>query len=91
MLVSTKFLSKLSPEDQKLVVDVAAQSCKIVTDTTMKNDAHYVEMLKSHGLQFFDLSDSDRKAFLDAVQSVYTKNADKVGGMALIQKAMNTP
>ena len=91
MLVSDKFLSKLSPEDQKIILDLGRQSVQIVTDTAKKENLAGVEKLRSQGLQVFDLSDADRKAFVDAVQSVYRDNADRVGGQALIQQAIDTP
>jgi tripartite ATP-independent transporter DctP family solute receptor len=91
MLISDKFLATLSPDDQKLVLDLGKQSGQILTDAASKKNAEALEKLKTQGLQVFELSDADRKAFVDAVQSVYKKNADHVGGQALVETAMDTP
>ena len=91
MLISTGFLSKLSPQDQELVLDLGKQSCEIVTKVSKQQNADYLEKLKSQGIQVFDFPDADRKAFFDAIHSVYDKNAEKVGGWPLIQKAIDTP
>ncbi|HKX08683.1 MAG TPA: TRAP transporter substrate-binding protein [Stellaceae bacterium] len=91
MLISDGFLAKLSPQDQQLVLTLAVQSCDIVTSVSKKENAEYLEKLKTQGIQVFDFSDADRKAFIAAMQPVYDKAAPKVGGMDLIKKAMDTP
>jgi tripartite ATP-independent transporter DctP family solute receptor len=91
MLISDKFLSKLNPDDQKMVLDAAVRSVKVVTDISKKQNADALEKLKAQGMQIFELSNAERKPFVDAVQSVYSKNADRVGGQALLQQALNTP
>jgi tripartite ATP-independent transporter DctP family solute receptor len=91
MLISAGFLAKLTPQDQQLVLSIGAQSCDIVTNVSKKLNAEYLEKLKTQGIEVFDFPDADRKAFIDAMQSVYAKNAAKVGGMDLIKQAMDTP
>ena len=91
MLISDGFLAKLSPQDQQLVLDLGAQSCDIVTNVSKKLNAEYLEKLKTQGIEVFDFPDADRKAFIDAMQTVYDKNAARVGGMNLIKQAMDTP
>lgn len=91
MVISDKFLAKLSAQDRQTVLDLGKQSVAIVTDEAKKQNAAAVTQLKSQGLQFFEISASDHQAFVSAVQSVYTKNASRVGGMPLIQQALATP
>ena len=49
-----------------------------------------VEMLPDEGVQLVELDDSQRQAFVDAVEPVYERNADAVGGQALIDEVRNT-
>jgi tripartite ATP-independent transporter DctP family solute receptor len=91
MLLSSSFLAKLSPEDQQLVMEVGQQSVQLVTDTAKKQNSDSLAKLGTLGLEILELSDGERQAFVDAVQGVYAKNADHVGGQALIQQALDTP
>lgn len=91
MLISDKFLAKLSSQDRKTVLDIGRKTVVIVTEQGKKQNNDTVAQLKQQGLQFIDISTSDHQAFVQAVQTVYTKDADKVGGLQVIQQAMNTP
>ena len=42
-----------------------------------------LDFLKKKGIKFYEV---DKKPFQDAVKSVYTKNAKRVGGMATIRQ-----
>ena len=91
MLISDKFLSRLSPQDRELVLDLGKQSCDVLTNVSKRQNEEYLVKLKSRGLEVFAFSDQSRKQFLEAVESVYSKNASKVGGWSLIKQAMEAP
>jgi tripartite ATP-independent transporter DctP family solute receptor len=91
MVISDKFLAKLSAGDRQIVLDIGKQSVPLVTADAKKQNLAAITQLKGQGLQFFDISASDHQAFVNAVQSVYTNNASKLGGMPLIQQVLQTP
>jgi len=91
MVISDKFLAKLSSEDRQTVLDLGKQSVPMVTEEAKKQNLSAVTQLKTQGLEFFEISAADHQAFVNAVQSVYAKNATRVGGMALIQQVLQTP
>lgn len=90
LLISTKFLDQLSADDQSLVLNAAKQACVVVTSVSNKLNQDYIDKLKGEGLEFIDFPEENRKAFFDKVHGVYDKNADRVGGWPIIQKAIDT-
>jgi tripartite ATP-independent transporter DctP family solute receptor len=91
MLISSKTLAKLSPEDRTIVLQAAKDSAKVMAEKTKAQNDAALDTLKEHGLQIFTISDSNREAFVAAVKDVYVKNADRVGGVDLLKQAMDTP
>jgi tripartite ATP-independent transporter DctP family solute receptor len=91
MVISDKFLAKLSAEDRQTVLDLGKQSVPMVTAEAKKQNVAAIAQLKTQGLEFFDISAADHQAFVTAVQSVYAKNAARVGGATLIQQVLQTP
>jgi TRAP-type transport system periplasmic protein len=91
MLVSDKALAKLTPEDKAVVLAAAKESTRVMSEEAKKQNQGAIDKLKGLGLQVFTLGDADRKAFVDSIQNVYTSNADKLGGEALIKQAVETP
>lgn len=91
MLISDKFLAKLSSSEKTAVLSAAKDTIGVVTNIAKEQNSSDVDQLKSQGLQFIELSDSARAEFVSKVQTVYTKNADRVGGMTLINQVLNTP
>lgn len=83
LICSNKAMSKL-PEDIQAKVRAAAEAATTAERAamaTMTDEA--LQALKAKGLEFHDV---DLGPFRDKVGSVYAKNADKVGGMALIEE-----
>jgi tripartite ATP-independent transporter DctP family solute receptor len=88
VLVSEGFLAKLSPEDQAVVMEAAGASADIVTSKSKEQNEMAMTSLKEKGLEIFEIEDAEREKFVAQVQSVYSKNADVVGGMALIEQVL---
>lgn len=83
LICSNKAMSKL-PEDIQAKVRAAAEAATTAERAamaTMTDEA--LTALKAKGLEFHDV---DLGPFREKVGSVYAKNADKVGGMALIEE-----
>lgn len=91
MLVSDKFLAQVSPQDKALILDLGKQSLQIVTDEAKKQNETALTKLKTQGLQIFEISDADRQQLVSLVKPVYSSNADRVGGMNLIEQVLGTP
>jgi TRAP-type C4-dicarboxylate transport system substrate-binding protein len=88
ILVSDGFLAKLSAEDQAVVMEAARASADIVTDKAKEQNEAALVSLKDKGLEIFEIDDAERAKFVAQVQSVYEKNAGKVGGMDLIKQVL---
>lgn len=88
VVVSNAFLSKLSSADKDLVLAAAAAGGDANANGTFAKEASDINLIKTKGIQVFDMQDP--QAFKSVVQSVYTKDANRVGGQAFIEQAQNT-
>lgn len=90
MLISSSFLAQLTPEDKATVLAAGAKSMDVLTEEGDRQNAAALEELKKRGIEVYELSPKDRAAFVAAVQKVYDKNADRVGGKDVIRQALET-
>jgi tripartite ATP-independent transporter DctP family solute receptor len=90
VLVSEGALAKLSPEDQDVVMEAARASADIVTSEAKKQNEAALASLKEKGLEIIEIDDAERAKFVAQVQSVYETNADRVGGIDLINQILET-
>jgi tripartite ATP-independent transporter DctP family solute receptor len=86
--VSAKFLQKLSKADQDVVRSAGQAGGAANARATFGAQAADIDALKGKGLHVVDMT--DRQAFVDIAKTVWTKDADQVGGMALIERAASS-
>jgi len=82
LIFSRKQFDNLPPDIQEVVLEAGRASVKAEREEmeTLTNKA-LIE-LKEKGLEFYEV---DKKPFQDKVTGVYKKNAEKVGGMEVIE------
>jgi tripartite ATP-independent transporter DctP family solute receptor len=83
LIFSRKLFDDLPPDIQQAVLKAGEASVLAEREAMarMTEEAH--EELMALGIQFNEV---DRDAFLERVQEVYEKNADRVGGMSMIEE-----
>lgn len=86
LVFSRKLYDKLPADIQQAVLKAGEASVRAEREAMarMTEEAH--QELMARGIQFNDV---DRDAFLEAVQEVYANNADRVGGMPMIEEVSN--
>lgn len=89
ILVSDKFLAKLTSADQAIVKAAAANSGQTEAAASDSAETAAVAQFPGLGLQVTELDASARAGFVAAMQPVYQKFADQVGGMSVIQQIQN--
>ena len=85
-IFSRKMYDRLPPDIQQAVLEAGRQSVAAQRRAmeSMTNEA--LAELQSKGLEFFEV---DRALFREQVESVYRNNAERVGGMAVIEEVTN--
>ena len=83
LVCSDKALSELSADLQAQVREAAASATEAQRAAMDKMAGDALTSLKEKGIEFNEV---EIASFQAAVQSVYEKNADRVGGMEMIQK-----
>jgi tripartite ATP-independent transporter DctP family solute receptor len=77
MLISRKFLEKLSPADQDVIRQAGPPSCQAQADATYEGEKTALTYLRDHGMVTNEVE--SLQAFRDKVAGVYKKAADRVG------------
>lgn len=82
-IFSRKLYDRLPADVQEAVLEAGRQSvvAQRLAMETMSSEA--LEELKKRGLEFFEV---DRELFRQQVESVYRNNAERVGGMQVIEE-----
>ena len=81
--MSRKVFDKLPADIQTVVFKAGNAATNYERMVIVGKTLEALEFLKKKGIKFFEV---DKKPFQDAVKSVYTKNAKRVGGMAAIRQ-----
>ena len=76
LAMSEKNYQKLSPEQQKAVMEAAKEATTFENKLVWENEELLAKDLRAKGMQFVDV---DRAAFIAAVKPVQVKYADKLG------------
>jgi tripartite ATP-independent transporter DctP family solute receptor len=84
LIVSNKFMAKLTPEDQDIVREAGRLAAEAQVEAVLAREGDALAELREKGLEVIELPDT--KAFAERVQSVYTDNQDRIG-IDLIEKA----
>lgn len=71
---STKFWNSLSEEDKVLFDELATEIAREVSEGQQKLEADYVELLKGHGISFFDIDRAPMKEMTSPVIKDFEKS-----------------
>jgi TRAP-type transport system periplasmic protein len=77
LLVSNKFLEKLSPGDRDVVVAAGLPACNAQVDATNEGEKTAIPFLREHGIETVEIE--SLQAFRDKVEIVYKKAGDRIG------------
>ncbi|MPM79157.1 Solute-binding protein [bioreactor metagenome] len=80
--INPDFFDSLSGDLQSNVKEAAEYCKKINREESIKQDKEYKEFLKTK-LEFTELTDEQRQAFVDATKSVYDEFRDEIGADTL--------
>ncbi len=86
LMVSEKAYSKLTPDQQKALVDSAVESQSYERKLVIDRDNEYMDKLKKAGVEVNDL---DIAPLQSKVVPIYEDYAKKIGGMDLIKQAQD--
>jgi TRAP-type transport system periplasmic protein len=88
VVISKQFMNRLAPQDQDILRQAGKNGADAEAEATLAREATGLKELEAKGIQVFEMADP--KAFVAKVEPIYTADADKVGGAALIAEARNT-
>ena len=87
LIFSKKIYDKLPPDVQHAVLKAGKASVSSEREAMAALTESALTELKELGIEFYEV---DKAPFRAKLESVYSNNAEKVGGMALIEKVINT-
>jgi TRAP-type C4-dicarboxylate transport system substrate-binding protein len=77
LIVSRKFMEKLSQEDQEIVRSAGKPACDAQVEAAIASEKANLDLLQEKGLQIFMVE--DRKAFADRMEPVYKEASGRIG------------
>jgi TRAP-type transport system periplasmic protein len=77
LIVSKKFLDKLTPQDQEVVREAGLPACEAQTEAVLASQATSLGLLTDHGIQTVEIE--NLQAFRDKVGGVYKETGDRIG------------
>lgn len=80
VLTNTKFWSGLSPDQQKIISDSMKEATEYERKLADDLNKASLEKIKASGkVEIYELTESDRAAFIKAMEPVYAEYTDKIG------------
>jgi TRAP-type transport system periplasmic protein len=77
LIVSRKFLDKLTPQDREVVHAAGLPACEAQKDAVLVSAKEALGFLREHGVETVDVD--DLQAFRDKVDAVYKETGDRIG------------
>jgi tripartite ATP-independent transporter DctP family solute receptor len=77
LLVSKKFLSKLTPQDQDVVREAGLSACEAQKEAVLESQKTSLGFLTEHGIKTVEVENA--QAFRDKVSNVYKETGDRIG------------
>ncbi len=77
LLVSKKFLDKLTPQDRDVVREAGLPACQAQTLAVLASEKEALGFLTSHGIEAVEVE--NLQAFRDKVGGVYKETGDRIG------------
>lgn len=69
IMISEKTLAKLSPEDQKTIVDICRQECANSVNYAKEEDEKYLKLMEDNGIKIVRFTDEEIEMFAEAVRT----------------------
>jgi tripartite ATP-independent transporter DctP family solute receptor len=85
MVISDKFLSKVSPADREIIREAGKTASEFQVKTTFDRETSATKELQDKGIQVIELS--DKKPFAEKMKGVYATAAKQIGDASLIDIA----
>lgn len=80
IVINKNFWESLSEQQQKIIAEAARMAVKHNRDNLEENSNEYEKTLQENGLQIIQLDDSERARWLEKLQPIYDKTAEKLQG-----------
>jgi tripartite ATP-independent transporter DctP family solute receptor len=77
LLVSKKFLDKLTPQDRDVVREAGLTACEAHKEAVLESQRTSLSFLTEHGIQAVEVE--NLQAFRDKVSGVYKETGDRIG------------
>jgi TRAP-type transport system periplasmic protein len=77
LLVSRKFLDKLTPQDREVVREAGLPACEAQKEAVLASEKTALEFLTEHGIETVEIE--NLQAFRDKVEGVYKDTGDRIG------------
>jgi len=88
IMISEKTLAKLSPEDQKTIVDICRQECANSVNYAKEEDEKYLKLMEDNGIKIVRFSDEEIEMFAEAVRTNVWPNLAKTYGEDFINELL---
>ncbi|WP_416358824.1 DctP family TRAP transporter solute-binding subunit [Desulforamulus putei] len=80
VLTNTKFWNSLTPEQQQIINDAMKEATAFERKLAEELNAKSFERIKASGkVEIYELTETDRAAFIKALEPVYAEYTDKIG------------
>ena len=73
IMISDKSWQKLTPEDQKVIEEVAGKYSKISIEQSQAEDEKYMKLLEKKGIKVFRYTKDDLKDHINACRAIWSK------------------
>jgi TRAP-type transport system periplasmic protein len=77
LIVSKKFLDKLTPQDREVVCEAGLPACEAQKEAVLVSAKEALGFLKEHGIETVEIE--NLQAFRDKVNNVYKDTGDRIG------------
>lgn len=88
IMISEKTLAKLSPEDQKTIVDICRQECANSVNYAKEEDEKYLKLMEDNGIKIVRFTDEEIEMFAEAVRTNVWPNLAKTYGEDFINELL---
>lgn len=88
-LMNNELFESLSPEDQKIITDAFAEEAAASIQTCQEEDEKYMKLMADAGIEVYDLSDEELKAYADHVRSVTWPKLENQFGQEILDGLLN--
>ncbi len=86
LMIREDLFQSLSPEHQKILLDVCKESEEFNNNAVVELERGYVKTLEEKGMKLNDIAPEELEKFADAMGPLYTKYAKQLGGEDIVDR-----